>query len=323
MDNITHTISALVLSRAVPAPTKLATATLLVASNLPDVDVIAQAVFGLDRIHLFSHRGLTHALPALPLEALALATAVWALGRLLLKGLEPPWAKLLLLSFVGLTVHLVLDYTNDYGIRLLLPFTDRWFARDLTKLLDLWVMLAMALGLGIPRLVSPGGPSARLSRVAAVLSLVLLAAYLGFKEVSHRAALATLDSSIQSDVTGRACLPGSLHPLEWTGIVETPGGFQVLTVRVGGQARVRQRLQKSCDQQLLQVAGRNREVRSLLSFARFPVFRCEQTRDGGQISVLVEDLRCQSNKGYNYGPSVRLTFDDRLRVVDERSRSWQ
>jgi len=322
VENITHTLSALVLSRAGLGQTKLETATLVIACNLPDADVIAQAVFGLDRAHAFSHRGLTHAVAAAPLEALAAATAAWAIGRFLLKGGNSPWLRLVLLSSVGLAVHLVLDYSNDYGIRLLLPFSAHWFARDLTKLLDFWVLIALILGLLIPRLLNPGGPSPKSTRTASILSLVLLTAYLGFKEVSHRVALATLDSSAQSDVTQRACLPGSLNPLEWTGIVETPGEFRVLTVAVPGRARVRERLEKSCPRHLVEAAGRNREVQLLLSFARFPVFRLRKTRDSGRSSVLVEDLRWQSNKGYNVGPSVLLTFDDQLHLVDERSRSW-
>jgi len=36
--------------------------------------MLVQTVGGLERDHFFSHRGITHSLPSLPLEAVAIAT---------------------------------------------------------------------------------------------------------------------------------------------------------------------------------------------------------------------------------------------------------
>ena len=51
----------------------------------------------------------------------------------------------------------LLDWTNAYGIRLLLPFSSRWFQLDLTNIFDFWFwgILALAwLGPLLAKLVS-------------------------------------------------------------------------------------------------------------------------------------------------------------------------
>ena len=37
---------------------------------------------------------------------------------------------LLLISYLGVLSHVLLDYLNNYGVRLLMPFSDRWFYGD-------------------------------------------------------------------------------------------------------------------------------------------------------------------------------------------------
>ncbi|MGH9763513.1 MAG: metal-dependent hydrolase, partial [Blastocatellia bacterium] len=55
---------------------------------------------------------------------------------------ERPWLILGFTIIVGLG-HLLLDFTNDYGIRPLLPFSHRWFYGDLIFIADPWIWLIL------------------------------------------------------------------------------------------------------------------------------------------------------------------------------------
>ena len=51
----------------------------------------------------------------------------------------PPFRRLLVLAYVGVISHPALDWLNVYGIRLLMPFSPRWFYGDALFIVDPWV----------------------------------------------------------------------------------------------------------------------------------------------------------------------------------------
>src|ERR1039457_7734798 len=108
MDNLTHTAIGLFLARAGARKwTPRATAILLVASNAPDIDVLSGAAGPLAYLHY--HRGLTHALVAMPVLALLSVAVVRVAGR---KALY--WPGALAAGMLGVAAHLLLDWTNLY-----------------------------------------------------------------------------------------------------------------------------------------------------------------------------------------------------------------
>src|SRR5262245_35198062 len=112
MDNVTHTLTGLMLARAgLGGKTKGATAMMLLAVNAPDMDVVSW--FGGSLTYLESHRSYTHALVFAPLVALVPFALVRFLGR-------APLGIAAYLGALGAVVsHLLMDLTNVYGIRLL------------------------------------------------------------------------------------------------------------------------------------------------------------------------------------------------------------
>jgi inner membrane protein len=157
VENVCHTLAGGVLARAgFDRLSPLATATMLVASNLPDVDVAVTA-WG-DLAYLEHHRGVTHAMLGLALEAPLLAGLVCAWDRLVRRRRRPDVAParflpLLLVSAVGLVGHTLLDFTNAYGVKPWLPFDATWYYGDLVFIVDpwLWLLLGGALLLGSAR----------------------------------------------------------------------------------------------------------------------------------------------------------------------------
>jgi len=333
MDNFTHSISGIVLSRAgLGRLAPLGAATLLVSSNFPDVDMVIEAVGHLERNHVLSHRGLTHSLPAVPLEVLAIATFFWIAGRFIGKKQSAvSWWRLALLASVGLAVHLVLDVSNEYGMRFLSPFNSGWYAWDLTSVLDFWVVMILALGWLAPvflRLSRGESDGERVIRMTATLSLLLVGAYLGVKQVSHSLALEHLEGLARAgNPTRIACLPGAFSPLRWTGVVETEKAFQIVDVEVPrGLIRTRHVFARDCPAHVERAARKSTQVQILLSWARFPIFHDKSWSDGKGppgYTVLVEDVLWLSPKGYFFGPAAQVWMNGDLAIVREKGESWR
>ena len=132
--------------------TALATSTLVIANNLPDLDV---AVFATNTLAMSFRRGWTHGLLAQAVLPLLLAALVWLVTRRRARPADAPGAprapearfsQLLLLSYIGLYSHILLDLMNSYGLRILMPFSGRWFYGDALYIIDPWMWLVLAAG---------------------------------------------------------------------------------------------------------------------------------------------------------------------------------
>ena len=154
MDNLTHTLTGVAISHAgLSRRTRFATVTLIVAANAPDIDVLTGFKGGL--AYLEHHRGITHSLVGIAgLVALIWSLVYWA-GRKARpkRGIpfEPRW--LMLAALLGTGSHLLLDFTNGYGVRPFLPFSGRWYAWDIMPIIDPLLLVFLLLGLAIPWLL--------------------------------------------------------------------------------------------------------------------------------------------------------------------------
>ena len=149
MDNICHTLVGAALAEAgLKRKTALGSATLMIAANLPDVDVIS-VPFGHS---LGFRRGITHGVPALVILPFVLTGILLAWHRWRGRSADVPDAKwLLLLSAVGMLTHPFLDWMNTYGMRWLMPLSGRWWYADTLFIVDPWVWLALSAGVWFSR----------------------------------------------------------------------------------------------------------------------------------------------------------------------------
>ncbi|MGB7374938.1 metal-dependent hydrolase [Pontixanthobacter sp.] len=152
MDNLTHSLVGALLGQAgLKRKTGLAMPALIIGANLPDVD--AACFFWLDGVkHLGFRRGITHGPPALVLLPLILAGLPYGFDRWQAKRGKRPEGRLpvhfgwlFTLSFIGCLTHPALDWLNVYGIRLLEPFSSRWFYGNTLFIIDIWLWLGMGL----------------------------------------------------------------------------------------------------------------------------------------------------------------------------------
>ena len=224
MDNITHTLTGLALSRAgLNRWHPRAAVLLMLSANAPDIDIVTASRGSLS--YFEAHRGITHAIAAAPVMALLCVLVVGAFSRSL-RGWKAAWG----LCLIGLASHLLLDWTNAYGIRLFLPFSARWLRLDLNNLFDLWIWAVLMLawvGPWLGRLVSSEmGAPAGTGRALALFALSFIVVYDFGRWLAHQRALETLNSRVyQGGAPLRsAAFPLSLaNPFQWSGWIERPG----------------------------------------------------------------------------------------------------
>ncbi|MDG5751100.1 metal-dependent hydrolase [Qipengyuania sp. XHP0211] len=199
MDNLTHSlVGALIGQAGLKRKTGLAMPALIIGANLPDVD--AACFLWLDGVeHLGFRRGITHGPPAWLLLPLVLAGLLYGFDRWQAKRGTRPAARLpvsfkwlYLLGFIGCLTHPALDWLNVYGIRLLEPFSSRWFYGDTLFIIDVWLWALMGFATWFSlRREKRGGEWRRPARVA--LSVAL--AYIGVNG-AITAAMETRDGDV-------------------------------------------------------------------------------------------------------------------------------
>lgn len=172
MDNICHSLVGVAAARAgLDTTTRFATATLVVAANLPDIDVLA---FATEIPSVAIRRGWTHGVLAEALLPIACAGVIWAVGRRPQDSAR--FGPLLLLSYIGVLSHVFLDYLNNYGVRLLMPFSGRWFYGDAVFILDVWLWLMLGAGIALARRTRRGPARAALAASALYILAMLASA---------------------------------------------------------------------------------------------------------------------------------------------------
>lgn len=320
MDNLTHTAIGLFLSRAgLREWTPRATPVLLIAANAPDVDVVS--ALGGPASYLHFHRYLTHSLAFMPLLAAAVVLVVRYAGRRRLS-----WGKAFAVALIGVGSHLLLDWTNPYGIRLLAPFSDAWLRLDITSVIDLWIWAMLLVGVLAPlvaRLVGSEITSGamrprRHGRAAAITALFFVLLYDCGRGVLHARALAVLEARVYQGMAPvrAAALPGAANPLRWRGVVETQSAFAVDDVDLTRNFDpLRAAIYEKPDPTpALEAARRTTLFREFLRFSEFPLWRVlpvSEPENGRQVDAI--DLRF----GTPADPAFMATaiVNSRLQVV--------
>ena len=186
MDNLCHTLVGAAIGEAgLKRKTRFASATLMIAANLPDVDVL---VFATGMPAIAFRRGWTHGLLAQLLLPVALTVVMAAVARMRKgrgaapgAGVSVPW--LLALSYLGLYSHIFLDYLNNYGVRLLAPFDWRWFYGDAVFIIDLWLWLVLGAGVWLARRRNRVAPARWAIVVAACYVIAMLVSALAARPI--------------------------------------------------------------------------------------------------------------------------------------------
>lgn len=298
MDNITHTLVGAALAEAgLKRRTALASATLMIGANFPDIDVIAVPIgMGIEW-----RRGITHGFLALAILPFALAWLIQLYDRRVRLRRNPDAApadfrQLLLLSAIAILTHPTLDFMNSYGMRWLMPFLNKWFYADGLFIVDPWLLIALIIGVYWSRRAKWERPA----RGALAFLLLYTVINLGITELGRQAAHERYPGS-------RVMVaPEPLPPWGRQVVVEQDDVYRFGGWTPGRGLRMSPTsIRKNDELPAVAAARRDPAVRGFVGWARFPFYRVG--RDSAGILVRMGDARYTAAAGQGWASArVRL-----------------
>jgi hypothetical protein len=351
MDNLTHSLVGWTLARAgLGRGVPYATATLVLASNAPDLDIVMALAGGIE--YLGTHRGPSHG--PLGVAGLGLVTvgiiAAWARWRRRRgaerpgNGARPPWLQWLGLAMLGIVGHVLMDLPTAYGTRPFSPFDWTWYALDWMPIVDvyLWGILVASLVVG--------HATGRRTR-AAIVALALMTADYAARAALHERALADGARFAASGAEHpcaaaptlvvhpagaapappgpdpclvAAALPTFVSPFVWRIIRQHATGYELSDRRALGRAAVTGAIRIASDTGSEVRHAQNTDgARIYLDFARFPLARLA-SRTATTTAVRLLDARfiglpATTDVGELPGTlSVTITVDVTGRIIEQR-----
>ena len=261
MEPVTHLLTGACLSRTgLNRRAAYATLTMVVAAEFPDVDTLWSVRGPIEGFQ--HHRGITHTFLGLPFEAALIVGGVyvwhrWRVrrergqARLHARPLTAApvcWGVLYGLALVSLLSHLLLDYTNNYGLRPFFPFDGHWYAASIVFIFDP-LMFALLVGslimpwlFGLVNAEVGAKKQPFVGRGWAIAALLGVVAWWGLRMVEHQRAVqmamgqsvvapASATGSMQTDAdaayvpsylpTRRALAsPDLLSPFRWSAVMD-------------------------------------------------------------------------------------------------------
>lgn len=329
MDNLTHTLVGVALGQAgLKRKSRYAMLALIIGSNLPDADIVTALDGGVN--YLKNHRGITHSLLGLTVLAVILALAMYALGRMVSpRKNSPPLSLkwLFIVCWIATACHVLMDFTNAYGIRPFLPFSGRWVAWDIMPIVGPYLLVILILGLGLPAVlklvteeVGAGNRVSRTGRTGAIVALCAMLALWGLRDFAHRRTLGMLNAHTYGEQTAvrLGAFPSPLSPFEWTGVAETDSSFYLLNADALAsdvETSSAQMFRKPPASPELTAAQNAPAAKVFLNFARFPWAMVNATEEG--FEVYIRDLRFASPRSSAWGFVLEIDLDRSLRVQHE------
>jgi inner membrane protein len=298
MDNVCHTLVGAACGAAgLNRRTRFGAAALMISANLPDLDVL---VFATDTPWIEFRRGWTHGIAAQLLLPVALTGSLWLLDRFQRwrgsdgdKPFNAAWT--LVLALIGVYTHVFLDYLNNYGVRLLTPFSWEWFYGDAVFIVDPWMWLM--LGTGVWLTGSLGRP--RPARVALLCTSLYVVVMLTSTWTARGIVRRTWTELRGGEP--HALMVGPVPVSPWTKQVIIDAGDHYRTGTFSWlQARVvfhPEQIPKNGTIPDVDLARRDDNVRAFLVWSRFPFWTLEPESRGTRVTV--SDMRFAGRGGFS------------------------
>jgi inner membrane protein len=257
MEPVSHLLTAACIGRAgLNRKTAYATLVAVLTAEAPDIDVLWS--FGGPVEELKHHRGITHTFIGAPVVAAATVGLIWLFDRWLTArrlrkanalaqdAKAPPrlapqkihWGWLYLTALLSALSHLLLDWTNTYGLRPFYPFNPRWYSGGFVFIVEpvLWLLLGSALV--IPALLGLVGGEIGVRREPfrgrgwAIFALTGLLLFWGWRWAEQgRARMLVENAQVATAPVKRMMLsPYPITPFRWHAILETDAFFQTAEV---------------------------------------------------------------------------------------------
>jgi inner membrane protein len=235
MEPVTHFLTGACLGRSgFNRKTAYAVLAMTLAAEAPDIDVLWSMRGPLAGFE--HHRGITHTFVAAPVMALIVTGIVWAIHRMRKNPpvLAPRWFLIWLFALIADLSHLLLDYTNNYGIRPFFPFNPHWYAGSIVFIFDPLIFLALLSAFVMPWLfgLADREIGARRTRFRgrgwAIAVLLFIALWWSLRNAEHAHSIALVRNSgiVRDPITKIDAEPYIIDPFAWHVVAETSDYYQ-------------------------------------------------------------------------------------------------
>ena len=323
MDPLTHAVVGIAASRAgLNKFTRLATPMLMISGVAVDLDWLT-VLFG-PRAFLEGHRTITHSLAGTAAIAILIALFFTIAGR---RHTSSPiqFSRALLVCSVGAALHVLLDLTNSYGVKLFWPFNQKWYAWDSVAQFDVIILVILAAGILLPMLFRLVGEEIGAQRktkgvFSAAFALFLVLAYVGGRYILHGRAVTLMNSRLYNGAAPLAvgAFPDSPSPFHWAGVIITETTLLRADVPVilgTYDPFAAKPFYKPDDSPALDAARASDTAQLFLSFARFPRARVERTDRVTHVEI--SDMRFEIGAPPGHSMAAVIDVDDHAHVTHE------
>ena len=301
MDNLAHTLAGLAIAEAgLRRKTAFGATTLAIAANLPDVDAFVYLLGdGVDALAF--RRGWTHGVLAMIVLPLLLAACMRGVVQLR-KGRDhaPPreWRWWIAVSAIGVWSHPLLDLLNTYGVRLLMPFSGRWFYGDALFILDPWLWIALLTGIVASRASASTRPARIAIGVVGIYAMAMAASSRVGRGIVERQAGGAAAHIVMVS-------PVPVTPFRRFVVRDRGDRYETGELTLGGSPRYQavDATPSGRGTGLAVAAARTRDGGAFLSWSRFPRFALEPS-SSDEVLVRISDMRYVDARGRGWASVV-------------------
>jgi inner membrane protein len=195
-------------------------------------------------------------------------------------------------------LHVFMDFTNSYGVRLLMPFSDRWFYGDALYIVDPWLYLVLGVGWLLAR------RNPRAARIGVALAAIYVVAMLASNLIARREVANGIVRAGRPAETRFMVTPVVVNPFRREVVIDFGDRYEKGNLWFDPMPHFRPAgfgIEKGFELPEVQQALQSPLARSYLRWSRFPFIQVNPA-DG---SVLINDYRYANVGPYGWS-SVKL-----------------
>ncbi len=309
MDSLSHIsmgtgISILALSSGAVEPeyAVLTYSSIIIASVIPDIDVVTKV--GGNKSYINNHRGFTH--------SIVMWIAFTVILNLLTNIYLPKDMHNILSGWIALGVgfHIVTDIFNNYGVKLLWPFVDKWFSVGATYTIDFVILGLFSLGIILYYAFNIDGA------IYFTLALTFTVSYLLILTLRREYRAMQVKSHFKG--TKRIFLTSKSSPHQWKFVVQTHDGMYHIGELNGKSLLVlqSQKKQRTIESELYEIIKHDENLKIFLKFSK--VYNWDIKKRELFTEIRLKDLTYYTkiNKKYIYLFNCVIYVNNKTKTID-------
>ncbi len=277
-------------------------AAVITASVIPDIDVVTK--LGGNKSYINNHRGFTH--------SLIMLFGLTFILNLIANFYLPDSLRNVLMGwiFISIAFHLITDIFNNYGIKLLWPFHDKWLSVGATYTLDFIILGTFTLGILLYFIFNIDGAIYFSIALAFTVTYLLI--------LTLRRELRALQIKHYFNDTKRIFLTSKTSPHQWKFVVQTHDGMYHIGELNGKNLVVlqSQKKQRTIDKELHDIIQHDKNMKIFLKFSK--VYNWDIKVREKYTEIRAKDLTYYTkiNKKYIYLFNCVIYVNNQTKKID-------